>query len=214
MTRLQKTWTVLFVGVFLVAGGCSRKQEAPAKAETQQVSLSCIGVLPVASSVDQGTGISPADAKSLKEGVRVLDSLLRKQFSGRDDVRYVTPSQLQAIESSGPESSLARSRDVGNFLSCNGVLEVNLWRYKDRVGGQYTAKDPASVSFTYRLLEVNSGTVLCQGRYDEVQQSVLENLYNFSSARKRGFTWITAEELLREGVEQKLGECSYLKPVE
>jgi len=214
MTRLQKNWTLLFVGAFFLTGGCSQKQEAPTKAKTPQISLSCIGVLPVASGVDQEAGTSPTEAKSLKEGVGVFDSLLQKQFAGRDDVRYVTHSQLQAIESSGPESSLSRSRNVGNFLSCNGVLEVNLWRYKDRVGGQYTAKDPASVSFTYRLLEVNSGTVLCQGRYDEVQQSVMENLYNFSSARKRGFTWITAEELLREGVEQKLGECSYLKPVE
>jgi len=214
MTRSQKNWTLLLVGVLVFAGGCSQKQEAPVKAKTQQISLSCIGVMPVVSGVDQEAGISPADAKSLREGVRVLDSLLQRQLSGRDDVRYVTRSQLQAIESSGVESSLARSRNVGNFLSCNGVLEFKLWRYKDRVGGQYTAKDPASVSFTYRLLEANSGTVLCQGRYDEVQQSVLENLYNFSNARKRGFTWVTAEELLREGVTQKLGECSYLKPVE
>jgi len=214
MTRSQKHWTLLLVGVLIISGGCSRKQEAPVKAKAQQISLSCIGVMPVVSGVDQEAGISPADAKSLKEGVRVLDSLLQRQLSGRDDVRYVTRSQLQAIESSGVESSLARSRNVGDFLSCNGVLEVKLWRYKDRVGGQYTAKDPASVSFTYRLLEVNSGTVLCQGRYDEVQQSVLENLYDFSSARKRGFTWVTAEELLREGVAQKLGECSYLKPSE
>ena len=214
MTRLQKNWTVLVAGALLVTGGCSGKQEVPANVDKQQIPLTCIGVMPVASGMDQEAGNSPADAKSLKEGVKVLASLLQKQLAGRDDIRYVTPSQLQAIESSGPESSLARFRDVGNFLSCNGVLEVDLRRYRDRVGGQYTAKDPASVSFTYRLLEVNSGTVLCQGRYDEVQQSVLENLYNFSSARKRGFTWITAEELLREGVEQKLGECSYLKPVE
>ncbi len=88
MTRLQKTWTLFFAGAFFFAGGCSQKQEAPAKAKTQQVSLSCIGVLPVASSVDQGTGISPADAKSLKEGVRVFDSLLRKQFAGRETAEH------------------------------------------------------------------------------------------------------------------------------
>ncbi len=214
MTRLQKNWPLLLTCAFFFVGGCSQKQETPIKDKAPQVSLSCIGVMPVVSGVDQEAGVSPAEAKSLKQGVKVLDSLLRRQFSGRDDIRYMTRAQLQAIESSGPESSLARSRDVGNFLSCNGVLEVDLWRYRDRVGGQYTAKEPASVSFTYRLLEANSGTVLCQGRYDEVQQSVLENLYNFSSARKRGFTWITAEELLREGVAQKLGECSYLKPAE
>ena len=42
----------------------------------------------------------------------------------------------------------------------------------------------------------------------------MENLYNFSSAKQRGFTWITAEELLREGLVKKLGECSYLQTTE
>lgn len=214
MIRLQKILSLLLVAAFVVVAGCGRKQEDAAKAETPKVSLSCIGVMPVSTGGEAGAEVSRQEAGSLKEGVRVLESLLRKQFAGRQDVRYMTSPQLQAIENSGSENELARVRSVGNFLSCNGVLEVKLWRYRDRVGGQYTAKDPASVSFTYRLLEVKSGTVLCQGRYDEVQQSVMENLYNFSSARKRGFTWITADELLNEGVVEKLGECSYLQPAE
>ena len=56
-----------------------------------------------------------------------------------------------------------------------------------------------------------SGQVLCRGRFDETQESVMENLFNFSSARKRGFTWVTAEEMLREGLQNKLSECPYLR---
>jgi hypothetical protein len=39
----------------------------------------------------------------------------------------------------------------------------------------------------------------------------MENLFNFSSARKRGFTWVTAEEMLREALQSKLSECPYLR---
>ncbi|HHD56229.1 MAG TPA: hypothetical protein ENK89_00935 [Desulfobulbaceae bacterium] len=137
--------------------------------------------------------------------------MLHKQFMGRDDVRFITPAQMNGLKNAGTENALARARQAASFLSCNGILETKLLRYKKRVGGAYTAKEPASVSFTYRLLEVNSGTVLCRGRFDEAQQSVMENLYNFKNARKRGFTWVTAEELLREGLESRLDECSYLR---
>jgi hypothetical protein len=167
--------------------------------------------MPVVLNVRYDSKNSLSATKSLKDGVEIMDKVLRKKFLGRDDMRFISDAQLYGLDAEEAGNFLAVSRKVGNYLSCNGVLEMKLWRYKDRVGGQYTAKEPASVSFTYRLVEVNSGVTLCQGRYDEVQQSVMENLYNFSSARKRGFTWVTAEELLREGLEKKLGECPYLQ---
>jgi hypothetical protein len=201
---------LVVIGVFFMAGGCSKKQKQPAVQEPQ-MALSCIGVLPVVSGVDEASGVSFGDAKGLQDGILQLDNMLHKKFMGRDDVRFITPAQVGGLQNAGTENALARARQAANFLSCNGILEMKLLRYKKRVGGAYTAKEPASVSFTYRLLEVNSGTVLCRGRFDEAQQSVMENLYNFKNARKRGFTWVTAEELLREGLESRLNECSYLR---
>ncbi len=109
-----------------------------------------------------------------------------------------------------PAQSLARARVIADRLSCNTVLETTLRRYKDRVGGQYTAKNPASVAFDFRLIAIPEGVVLCSGTFDEVQQSVMENLYNFKSATERGFTWVTAEQLMREGLRARFSECPYL----
>ena len=64
MTGLQKTWALLLVSTFFIAGGCSQKQEVPAKAKDPQISLSCIGVMPVVSSVDYDTEDSFSDVKT------------------------------------------------------------------------------------------------------------------------------------------------------
>ncbi len=214
MNGLIKTCALLFASTLFIIGGCSQKSEKPAAAKTPQVSLSCTGVMPVVSSSDYEDGNSFSEAKQLKDGAIILEKILHQEFLGREDMRFVSKARLYEMGEAGSDTFLAQARKIGNFLSCNGVLEITLWRYKDRVGGQYTAKEPASVSFTYRLVESNSGTMLCQGRFDEVQKSVMENLYNFSTAVQRGFTWVTAEELLREGVKEKLADCSYLQPVE
>lgn len=210
--EMRGSWRI-YIPVLIVLlctiGGCSQKKEQAAE-KIPQVSLSCIGVLPVVSASDYDSEQTFGEAKQLKEGTRLLDNLLQNRFLGREDVRFVSKAKALEMEPAATDKFLSRARKAAKFVSCNGILEMTLWRYKDRIGGQYTAKEPASVAFTYRLVETNTGTTLCQGRYDEVQKSVLENLYDFSRARERGFTWVTAEELLREGVNEKLGECSYL----
>jgi hypothetical protein len=52
--------------------------------------------------------------------------------------------------------------------------------------------------------------VLCHGRFDEQQQSVMENLLALPKAQSRGLIWLTAEELARDGLQERLGQCSYL----
>ena len=73
----------------------------------------------------------------------------------------------------------------------------------------YGVKEPAAVTFDYRLYEVNEGKVLCHGRFDERQQSVMENLLTLGKASSRGFSWITAEQLMREGLKERLDQCGY-----
>ena len=65
-------------------------------------------------------------------------------------------------------------------------------------------------TFAYRLYETGEGRVLCHGRVDERQQSVMENLFTLSKAKSRGLIWLSAEELARDGLREKFGECSYL----
>ncbi len=214
MKSVQRIITLAVVGVFLMVflmvGGCSSKKKQAVVMKNPDITLSCIGVLPVSIRVDQAGTDQQVNGRELEDGVLVLDKLLQKQFMARDDVRFISPAQLNGLAKDDMEDSLSTARKAADFLSCNGILQVTLHRYRERVGGKYTASVPASVAFSYRLIDVNSKTVLCSGRFDETQQSVMANLYTFNSARKRGFTWITANELAREGMEEKFHQCPYI----
>jgi hypothetical protein len=83
-------------------------------------------------------------------------------------------------------------------------------RFKDRVGGQYTADEPASVSFSYRLIAIPDGTVICRGAFDETQQSVMENLFSIRTGADNAFSWLTAQQLMEQGLAERLQDCSYL----
>ncbi|WP_028584682.1 hypothetical protein [Desulfogranum mediterraneum] len=210
---IQHLKGILLLGTasLLLLPACSQKQAQESVSRDPKVVLNCIGVLPVQTAVDYDDSLSIAQSKQLKEGATLLDSLLERAFAGRRDVRFVTSSQLYGLKNSSEADGPVGVKLVAEQLSCNGMMEVIISRYHDRVGGDYTAKTPASVAFDYRLYEVESGQVLCHGSFDEVQQTFMENLYNWKRARSPGFTWITGEQLLKEGLEEKIDQCPYLQ---
>ena len=201
----------LVVTAFALAGCSGGTTSAPAS-QQPDYAVTCVGVLPAAKAASYDETVSPARQKQLENGLITLDALLVEHFSGRPDIRFVNRVQLSGLDSGN--DALTRARVVADKVSCNAVLETTLKRFKERVGGEYTAKEPASVAFDFRLIAMPDGAVLCSGSYDEVQKSVMENLYNFKSATKRGFTWVTAEELMREGLDDRLNSCPYLTPDE
>ncbi len=196
--------------VLLTAGCSATRQTSQSVPETSGFAVTCVGVLPGESASLVNESSSPADKKQFETGLATLDALLRQEFIGRSDIRLVSAAQYAGIMDNAPAEALSRIQIIADRVSCNAVLETKLKTFKERVGGKYSAKDPASVAFDYRLVAVPGGTVLCSGNYKETQKSVMENLYKFSTATHRGFTWVTAEELMREGLEAKFGECSYL----
>lgn len=209
MFSILRTLTLVLLSLLLLSVGCSKKTDTSPASQVPDYAVTCIGVLPVAFADNFDEIVPAAEKKQLQNGVQVLNELLKQQFISRPDVRLVSDGQLSGMDNL-PALPLARASVVADRLSCNAVLETTLRRYKDRVGGQFTAKNPASVAFDFRLIAIPEGTVLCSGTFDEVQQSVMENLFNFRTARERGFTWVTAEQLMREGLRARFSECPYL----
>lgn len=205
MTAISKLRLGLAACCLLAASGCANKEEPAAAAKAADVPLSCIAVLPVLPAADLEDAASPADHKALAEGSQVMNGLLKEVLAGQTKVRFVAEDQTAV---SGAGLSQARQR-VGKS-GCNAALEISLSRYAERVGGDYGVKRPAAVTFAYKLYETGEGRVLCHGRFDEQQQTVMENLLTLPKVKNRGLTWLTAEELAREGLQERLGQCSYL----
>jgi hypothetical protein len=207
---ILRTLIVVLLSLLLLSVGCSKKTATSPVSYVPDYVVTCVGVLPVAIADNFDEIVPAAEKKQLQNGVQILNELLKQQFISRPDVRLVSDGQISGMDENLPAKSLARARVVADRLSCNTVLETTLRRYKDRVGGKFFAKDPASVAFDFRLIAIPEGTVLCSGTFDEVQQSVMENLFNFKNATERGFTWVTAEQLMREGLRARFSECPYL----
>jgi hypothetical protein len=170
------------------------------------MSVSCVAVMPAQPGPDYDDPATLEGRASLLEGSRVINGLLKEELAGRAKVRFIAE---QDVALGSP--SLEKSRQVAGQYQCNVVLDVTVSRYEQRVGGDYGVKQPAAVTLAYRLYETGEGRMLCHGRYDERQQSLMENLLTLPKAQSRGLTWLTAEELARSGLRDLFGQCAYLE---
>jgi len=144
-------------------------------------------------------------------GVETLERLVENYFGKSRLVEMLTEDQLQSLLGSETGSRLSLAQTVADKMDCNGVLVFTLERYSQRLGGELSATDPASLAFKFRLYKAPEGRLVCSARFDETQQALSENILDFSQARKRGFKWITVEEMAEKAVRERFDSCQDLK---
>lgn len=194
----------------LLAVGCGQVEETAPAAQAPAVTVTGVAVLPVRPAVEDSDAAVPTELKTLQDGSQVMDGLLRRMFAGRGDVHFVPA----ALKSAGGSTMVRRLEDARRIAAENGsnaILEISLSRYRERVGGDYGVQQPAAVTFSYKLIEVGQGRVVCHGRFDEEQQSLMENLFNLGKTQERGLVWLTVEGLASSGLQERLGQCPALE---
>ncbi len=108
--------------------------------------------------------------------------------------RKVNPSELKILKAFGKD------------LDADAILYGKLYRFRERVGSEYAVKSPASVAFSLILVRVSDGRVLWRYSFDETQQALTENLFNWKFYRSEGMRWVTAEELAAYGLKKAVEE--------
>lgn len=186
------------------------KQTAPITGDSLPDQVKNIAVLPVTSLPDDDIN-SKQQINEIESGVNVLNEQMEEYFSGNDNVRVVSPEEIESLSAQYNITPYAESIRIGTSLDAEAVMIVVLKRYNERKGTQYAATSPASVAFEYRLIHTKSGKSLCGGTFSEAQQSATENLLSLKKLSGRGFKWINASDLIREGISSKFSSCSYLK---
>ncbi len=194
----------------VAAGGCAGTDSGLDKEKLPDFTLTCAAVLPAAQGASMERQPTAEEEKLLAEGLAVINQQLRDQFSGRTDIRLISADEA-GDAAGGPRTSLAAAKAAAEKVGCNAILETTLHQYKERLGGEYTAKEPAAVGFSYRLLGLPDGTLLCRGSFDEAQEPLMNNLLKFRQSAENGFKWVTAEQLLRQGMRERLDDCRYFK---
>lgn len=216
-TRKHALAAATVVGItILLLSSCSNKNK-PAATDAPPVPALRIAVLPATTALTSDSrsivyrqSMSQMEEQGVKAGATVLDLLLADALAKRPNTKLVGSQEMDAIVGSFTGNQVEAARQVGKKTGADAVLITRVQRYNERHGSTYAADNPASVAFSMHLIDTTSGRVLCAAAFDETQQSLTDNLFSFAKVIGRGFRWMTAEDLAREGVKKKLASCAYL----
>lgn len=207
---LCKPYTLFLASLTMLAllSGCAR---TTAQVQPEELlPIKTIVVLPV-EILSDGQSRPAKEMQQLEKGQMLLDSMLAEYFSDRKDIAILTPGQRDALE-----KEMLRCRTSAIVTMCrskvaDAVLLCTLQRFTEREGSEYSIVNPASVAFDYKLVHAETGQTICSGTFNETQQPLLSDMFQFFKKAKRGVKWLSAEELARDGFQQKIADCPYLK---
>ncbi len=104
------------------------------------------------------------------------------------------------------QSQVSLIHSFGKQLGVDAVLYGKLYKYRERIGNNYSVQRPASVGFDLNLIRTRDGAVLWRYNFDKTQQALTENLFDFGFYRSEGMRWLTADELARYGMGKALAD--------
>ncbi|MBW2117577.1 MAG: hypothetical protein JRH09_06595 [Deltaproteobacteria bacterium] len=224
--RFGKFRLILWLGIvpcFLLNGGCYHKK-VPATGEERAIpainKVVVVGFLPAMQQGDKADVVrdpisgSVFMAEPVPKGVaqHMTDVLFNRLV---DDQRFglVSPGQARGVFSKLVDSDrnvgmtpVRVAQAVGRSFSADAVLGGYLYRWREREGGDYAVKRPASVAFNLHLIRPSDGAILWKSKYDKTQRSLSENLFDLSTFVKGGGRWMTAEKLAMIGLDKLLAQ--------
>lgn len=156
--------------------------------------------------------VLPLKAKTveLEPNLPAFTTRVREYFGGNSRIVLLGDDQLQSLLDAATGTNRQLIQVAGEKMGCTSALQITLERYRERLGDEYSATDPASLAFEYQLIDVADGKVICFGQFDETQKPVSENVLDIGQAFKRGFKWITIADLAKEALKSKLTSCPEL----
>jgi hypothetical protein len=101
----------------------------------------------------------------------------------------------QGLADSGVKYSLGRSDGKS--------IEIFVYRFQERQGGNFAVDKPASIGFHLHLFDQNG--VVKVFEFDETQQPLFDNILKLGTFLRRGMKWVTASRLAEEGIEKGIG---------
>jgi hypothetical protein len=102
------------------------------------------------------------------------------------------------------EKLIPSSMQLGKDLNADFIIVGFLFRFEERIGSAIGVEKPASVAFDIHLYRLRDGKMVWEGRFDETQKPLSENLFKLGSFLRRKASWLTAEELAGVGMDEML----------
>jgi len=208
---VNKIILCLYVGLFLVLTACAGHNPGETKQVADLPEISCVAVIPVLVPVSASATLTTENKQMLHDGAEYLDSLLLAKFDLKKEFRVLSENQLDAILDNPWGGRVAQIGAIGRATGCGAVLETSVSRYRQRLGNEMSAEIPAAAAFSMELLGVKTGTVLWSTSFDETQKALFDDILSFSKAEKRGFKWLSVQELCSGAVDSRMDEFPYFQ---
>lgn len=175
-----------------------------------------IAVMPPETDASQRAPVPfTASGSESKSPERAAPDLLARQvystMTALPGWQIVSEHEVQEVaQTMGQLSDSARLRRLGELVYADAVLTGRVLRYRERIGNEAGAKSPASVAFVVDLVDVRRGDVVWSARFDETQKALSENLFAIGDISQRGIKWLTADQLMLEGVRKAVNQLHQL----
>jgi hypothetical protein len=145
----------------------------------------------------------------LSSSQRMLAQLLQQKMDALGTFKTLPLEKVEDIFSKTDKAQfelrpLRSAIQLGKELDVDFVFVGYLFRFEERIGSRIGADKPASVGFDVHLLRVKDGKRVWDGKFDETQQALSENLLKIGSFVRRGAAWLKAEELSSVGMDEML----------
>src|SRR5215475_9132455 len=107
-------------------------------------------------------------------------------------------------------ADMARLRKIAEMVYADALIVGRIERYRERIGNELGVKSPASVAFVLDLIDVRRGDVIWSARFDETQKPLSENIFAIGDIGQRGIKWLTADQLMQDGVKKAVAQLQQL----
>ncbi len=149
----------------------------------------------------------PEPRTSERDAPETLARLLHSVMAALPNWQIVSENEVREVGEALPaDGDASRMKRLGEMVYADAVITGRVQRYRERIGDQWGAKSPAAVTFTLELIDVRRGDVIWSARFDETQKSLSENIFALGDIGARGVRWLSADELIQEGVKKAIGQ--------
>lgn len=198
--------SVAMLVAFLLQG-CGEKRVAEFS-QDEVKPVSCVIVMPTKVPYEQSAK-SSSDKDELRSGALFLEDVLHQELQKSKVARIIDPSQLRSRSYDISGGTYNALHEIGKQEKCEAALLSTITNFSKRQGTEYAVDEPASAAFDLKLIDTRTGRTLWMSSFSETQVSLMSNLLSFKTAMNRGFKWITAEDLVANGAQEKLRKCAY-----
>ena len=202
---------LLCLCLLIPLSGCAVDNSSETKQAAELPQLSCVAVLPTVVPVSASKKLSTDNRKALDEGASYIDSQLLIGIGAKPTFKMLADNRVDALLNNPWGGRIEQLQTIGKATGCGAILETSISRYQQRVGNEMSAEIPAAAAFSMELIAVQSGTVIWSTSYDETQQALFDNILSFSTAERRGFKWLSVEELINDALERRMAEFPYFQ---